>query len=200
MKTSGETGVSLGRSMLALVVVVVLALAGFHVGFDAGHGRHQEAERTSQETRSTQMTRTVGRASVSPDPVRVKGPAPSRVTRTGVRTRAVTGPTKGNAITVNYGAYAGQVRILEARWHPLDPVARSSHLDVQARYTGRAGCRVAKLFGIAATLFDSSGKIAATSGTGASNLVQGVSFPLTIRFFTKVERGRIGLRVTDLRC
>jgi hypothetical protein len=132
--------------------------------------------------------------------VTVKGPARITVTPAGVRTRAVTNSSKGNVITVNYGAYAGQVRILGARWHPLDPVARSSHLDVQARYTGRSGCRVAKLFRIAATLFDSSGRTAATSGTGASNLAQGVSFPLTIRFFTRVERGRIGLRVTDLRC
>ena len=71
---------------------------------------------------------------------------------------------------------------------------------MQARYAGRGGCRIATRFGLAATLFDSSGRIAETSGTGASNVVQGVSFPLTIQFFTKVKRGRIELRVTDLRC
>src|SRR5690348_4389256 len=105
MKTSRQTGVSLGRSVLALVVVSVLALAGIHVGFDAGPGRPQETARTSLETQSTQMTRTVGRAVASPHPARVKGPTPTTVTRAGARARAVTNPSKGNAITVNYGAY-----------------------------------------------------------------------------------------------
>src|SRR5207245_11376607 len=98
MKTSGETGVSLGRFVLVVGVGGVLALAGIRVGFDAGHVAQEAATFVSTKG-TTRIDQTVG-AVVSPRTVAVKVPATVTATRTVVRRPVVTEPPMGNGITV----------------------------------------------------------------------------------------------------
>jgi hypothetical protein len=122
------------------------------------------------------------------------------VTVTETEKHVVTEPPTGHGIHIAYGAFAGKVRIVGAQWHPYDRTIGAARVDMQAEYTGKAGCRAVKSLGVAATLFDSPGRIAETSSTDVFDLARGVRTPITIRFFSRTAHGRIELVVTKLNC
>jgi hypothetical protein len=171
------------RLAVAIAAGIAVVLAGVHVGLDVGGGGHPASPSTTMGSPST-----VVRASVS------------TVTVTRVRTRVVTEPPTGHGIHIAYGAFAGKVRIVGAQWHPYDRTIGAARVDMQAEYTGKAGCRAVRSLGVAATLFDSAGRIAETSSTDVFALARGVRTPITIRFFSRTAHGRIELVVTKLSC
>jgi hypothetical protein len=173
------------RLIVAIAATFAAVLAGVNVGLDVGNSNH-----------STSTTITVSRTTS----VAQRVVPPVTVTETTVRTRVVNEPPADPGIVVNYGAFAGKVRIVGAQWHSFERTIGAARVDMQVEYMGGAGCRVVKAFGVAATLFDRSGRIAETSNTGVSNLVRGVRTPITIRFFSRATRGRIELVVTTLSC
>jgi hypothetical protein len=112
-------------------------------------------------------------------------------------TSVVTRPPTGHGISVDPGAFSGEMVVQGARW--VESLVGGKVIG-QITYTGGLGCRVLRYLEVDGTMYDEAGRIVDTGFDNRTQFSTGIRYPFEIDFTSNVQQGPIRLLVSTARC